>query len=136
MTKRGTGRTGAILALAIGVGCGTSEVRMSGPAAAPTHVLADAPDAGVEPIASSPANALPETGAASDPSAPKALIKAQLYAHAKAVDKCLVDYLVKNDLGGGVAVDFAMGQEGTLVDVVVWGATERVNEFETVAERV
>ena len=94
-----------LLALALGVGCGASEATVREPTAAP-------------------ASALPDAGAASEAAESKALIQAQLHAHAEAVFKCLVDYLVKNDFGRGVAVDFAIGQEGTLVDVVVWGAKD------------
>ena len=125
MTKRANG---AFLALALGVGCGASEVRVGEPASPSTSALPDANaavDAApvLEPVASSPA-APPERPFATTPAEAKRLIKAQLYAHVDAVQKCLVDYLVKNNMGGGETVDFAIDETGTLVGVVVWGAKD------------
>jgi len=89
------------LALALGIGCGASEATVRERTAAPASALADA-------------------GAASEAADAKRLIEAQVYAHADAVEKCLVDFLVKNKMGGGETADFTIDQEGTFVGVVVW----------------
>ncbi len=90
MTKRAN--TGAILGLVLGVGCGASEVRVPEPSAAPASAVPDA--------------------AATEEAEAKRIIEAQFQAHAEAMGRCLVDYLVKNGFDAVVDADFAIGQEG------------------------